>query len=92
MHLVDRHRRVERVGVVLERAPAAAAASASTTIDAVEGRISAANATGSDFSGSSWPSRPTISYLYLSPARAPGTKISQKPLPRTRMAWRRPSQ
>ena len=33
-----------------------------------------------------------ISYLYLSPALAPGTKISQKPLPRTRMAWRRPSQ
>ena len=33
-----------------------------------------------------------ISYLYLVAGLAPGTKISQKPLPRTRMAWRRPSQ
>jgi hypothetical protein len=49
----------------------------STTIEAVDGRISAPNATGSDFSGSSAPLRATISYLYLSPARAPGTKISQ---------------
>src|SRR5438445_11436285 len=63
----------------------------STTMEAVVGRRSAVNATGSDFNGSMRPSGPMISYLYFSPGRTPGTKISQKPLPRTRMAWRRPS-
>ena len=57
-------------------------ASLSTTIEAVFGRSSAAKATGSALSGSR-PCAPRISYLYLSPAFAPGTKISQKPLPRT---------
>ena len=52
-------------------------AEASKTIDAVAGRISALNPTGSDLSGSNLPDRLKISYLYLSPARAPGTKISQ---------------
>src|SRR5436190_13374346 len=37
------------------------------------------------------PSAPMISYLYLLPGLASGMKISQKPLPRTRMGWRRPS-
>ena len=63
----------------------------STTTEAVDGRISAKAAQGSDFRGSSAPLRLTISYLYLSPALAPGTKISHQPLPRTRMACRRPS-
>ena len=62
-----------------------------TTIEAVCGRSSAANASGSDFSGSMRPSAPMISYLYLLPGLASGMKISQKPLPRTRMGWRRPS-
>ena len=65
----------------------------STTIDAVLGRSSAAKATGSDFSGKQLPVRADDLELVLVARRGmPGTKISQKPLPRTRMAWRRPSQ
>ena len=48
----------------------------SITIEAVRGRISLPKPTGSAFI-SSWPERAMISYLYLSPALAPGTKISQ---------------
>jgi hypothetical protein len=63
----------------------------STFLRAADGfdRNSATNASGSDFNGNMWPSGPTISYfLYFAPALASGTKISQKPLPRTRMAPR----
>ena len=52
MHLVDRDRRVATLMPCRQRRRTAAAAPASTTIDAVAGRSSAANATGSDFSGS----------------------------------------
>ena len=49
----------------------------SSTIEAVLGRISAANAMGSDFSGNCWPCRPTILNLYRSPAMARGMNSSQ---------------
>ena len=42
-----------------------------------EGPHLAAEADRIGFQGSSWPERAMISYLYLSPALAPGTKISQ---------------
>ncbi len=70
MHFVDRHRLVERVDVVARRRRPRQLARRRRTIEAVSGRTSAAKATGSDFSGSSAPERATISYLYLSPARA----------------------
>ena len=50
---------------------------ASITTEAVDGRTSEAKPTGSDFNGSIKPSRPMISYLYLSQGWAPGMKISQ---------------
>src|SRR4030088_425941 len=94
MHLVDRDRRRQRIGVGGGRAGGAGRGSAamSTTIEPVLGRSSRANATGSALSGSSSPSWLTISYLYLAPGRTPGMNSSQNPLLRNRLAWRRPSQ
>ena len=63
MHLVDRDRRVERIDAGAAPVAGRDRRRSSTTIEAVCGRISAAKATGSDFSGSSAPSAPTISYL-----------------------------
>src|SRR5712691_11661618 len=62
MDFVDRHRRAQRVDTTGAGRGCGSLVS-STTMDAVLGRISAANATGSDFSARCWPCGPMISNL-----------------------------
>ena len=92
MHLVDRHRRRERIAV--GRRPLRGRQLRQIEHDrggrrphlagrTRRGRISAAAARRA---------RREFRTCICRRRAAPGTKISQNPLPRTRMAWRRPSQ
>ena len=68
MHFVDRNRRAQRVDAGGRRLRPRDRVAGPPRSKPVCGRSSAANASGSDFSGSMRPSGPMISYLYLSPA------------------------